>query len=202
MKKLFTSTLILAILLSTSVVAFADDNITSITESNTVNLNVVEVSEERDNEDEVQPLTMGYSLYYEVVDSSDIATYFGSYRDGPTAENPGTVSINEGSSLDRGFHATLSGSYPAGEGSISAEVGFTVNKTYTYGTSYSTTLSQEEYDDGYVKTIIYRPKYKRIKVTTQFIQEDTNTGEKTILSTHYAYVNKFISWSYGWKYGY
>lgn len=186
MKKMISLIVALILSFSLSTVAFADSNYS--TEEITNN---------------VDPLALGYKLYYEVVSSTELSTiYYGPYRDGPTIEQPGIVSINQGLSIDRGFYAALSGDYPLGEASISAEVGFSVNCTTSYETSYSTELSQEEYSQGFVKTIQYRPKYKIIKVVTQFIQEDTYTGEKTVLSNHTAYVNKFNNWSYGWRYGY
>lgn len=141
-------------------------------------------------------MKFGYTFFYEnsyVYYSSD----FEDWRVGPTGLGPATLSINEGSGIDKSFTSSISGSYPVGIAGINLLLGVFINESQEHGTSYSISIPS-----GQRKTIIYRPKYVTYKVFQRFYQKDTWTGKKTLINTSIAYVTKFSTWDYSWKYGY
>lgn len=200
-KKSITILMVLVLTMSFSAISFADNQPHPDSPVHKINLktdmNVVE-SDYQINGNRIEPkATFGYRLRWEIADKSKYRTKYGEWRDGPTGRGPGTLSINDSHSINRSYTASISGDYPVGEGTIGASLGVQIGESETYGTSYSVKL-----DDDERKTIEFRPKVQVYKVTQNFVQIDTYTGEKTVLSTDYAYVDVFHSWDYDWREGY
>jgi len=122
----------------------------------------------------------------------------GSWRTGPTGLGPGTLNINNSTSLNKSFTTSISGSYDIGTAKIGAALGVSIGKTNTYGTSYSLTLPNNQR-----RTIIYRPKYTRYKVVSEYVRMSNVAGvSSSVLKTQTAYVDAFVNWDYSWRAGY
>lgn len=109
-------------------------------------------------------------------------------RSGPSGRGPGTLSINESTTLNREFTNTISGEYPIGQGNIAASLGITIGVAQTHGTSYTITLAANER-----KKIIFKAKYYTYRVTQRVYANGLPTNNYV-----YAYVDVFDSWDYDW----
>jgi len=110
-------------------------------------------------------------------------TEFGDWRVGPTGLGPGSLNINQSTTLNRSFTNSISGCYPIGVSTIAASLGTTIGVAKTYGTSYTITLR-----DGERKTIIFRPKIKVWKITQTYYQYPVGMiGDPVALDTKVAY---------------
>lgn len=118
-----------------------------------------------------------------------------SYRNGPSGYGPATLSINQGTSLNRSVSNTLSGSYSWGAESISLSTGYSFGKTESHSTSYSITIPS-----GKHRMIIYRPVMRKYKIVTEYVRMPTSGyGSTTVLKTETAYGLLFDHWDYNWK---
>lgn len=139
-----------------------------------------------------------YNTYWKITSSSYSHSYFGEWRTGPTGRGPGTLNINESTNLNRNFTANISsGKVQVGNSTIGAQLGVSIGKSISYGTSYSITLGNNER-----KTIIYRPKVAVHKVTQTKYRTNNYTGKTEKLATETVTVDTFSSWDYDWRNGY
>lgn len=139
-----------------------------------------------------------YSTYWKITSNTVDRTYFGSWRTGPTGLGPGTLSINESTTLNRSFTASItSGKAQVGNSTIGAQLGVTIGKSVSHGTNYSITLNS-----GERKTIIYRPKITVHKIVQTKYRVNNYTGKTQVLDKQNVYVETFNSWDYSWRNGY
>ncbi len=126
---------------------------------------------------------------------------FGDWRIGATGTGPASLSINDSTSINRSFTATINGSTKVGESTLGASLGVTIGQTKTYGTAYSISIAS-----GERKTIIFRPKIVTYKVTEEITTYTYNSTYNAYMpystKTNIVYVNTFDNWDYSWRYGY
>ncbi|WP_155812751.1 hypothetical protein [Oribacterium sp. oral taxon 078] len=139
-----------------------------------------------------------YTYSWRVISKSVSGYSFGNWRKGPTGRGPGSLSINEGSTLNRNFTNTISGAYSWGEGNIGLSLGVSIGKSETHGTSYTIQLNK-----GQIKTILLRPKIKIYRVVTGYYKLPVNAaGRAKLIKKETSYVRVFNGWDYSWKSGY
>ncbi|WP_053217692.1 hypothetical protein [Virgibacillus senegalensis] len=154
-------------------------------------------TDSKEVEGEITPNQL-YEYKWVVTSTSVVSNSFGSWRVGPTGHSPGTLSVNESTTLNRSYTNTISGNYSIGKSAIGSSLGVTIGKSQTHGTSYTISLST-----GQTKTIIVRPKIKRYKVISTYYRYPVGTtGSRKAIKTETAYVNTFNGWDYNWRYGY
>ena len=137
--------------------------------------------------------------YAWLVDSVTVSSNgYGSWRTGPTGVGPGSLSINDSTTISRTFTNTISGSYSIGKGTIASTLGVSIGVAETHGTSYTITLPA-----GTRRTIIFRPKTQTKKIVTGYYRIPTGVigGTPVKLKSETCYVTSFVSWDYSWKSG-
>lgn len=137
-----------------------------------------------------------YQYYWRIAKVSKYSSGFDDWRFGPSAQGSGRLSINEGSSISRAYTTTVSGGYTIGKTAIGAELGVTIDERKTYETSYQIDIAE-----GEEKTIIFRPKYLKWKVDSEYVRVNNATGKVEVLDKETAYVKTFVDWDYDWKPG-
>ncbi|KAF5077360.1 hypothetical protein DSECCO2_151390 [anaerobic digester metagenome] len=200
-KKIFTLMIATCCLLSFNATAFAKDINDSVhPDSNVPNIIVKDFGPKEiivpDTENSIADANL-YTYAWRIKESKKYTRGYGSWREGPTGKGPGTLDINKGNSVNRSFTVSISGDYEIGKGTIGAALGVEIGETEEYGTSYSISLEKNER-----KTIIFRPKYQRYRVISEYIRMNNTTGSSQILKTQTAYVDEFIDWEYDWRNGY
>lgn len=139
-----------------------------------------------------------YDYVWKVTSTTVHRNSFGEWRTGPTGLGPGTLNINESTTLSRSFTNTISGDFTIGKSKIATALGVTIGIAETHGTSYSITLKENER-----KTIIVRPKIKTYKVVSTYYKIPVEVIDDPVaLKTETAYVDVFNGWDYSWRSGY
>ncbi|WP_312668413.1 hypothetical protein [Tissierella praeacuta] len=177
------------------------DTIHPDSDINHINLNVDDetkvYTQDYSDDSNIKPYGPIIEYVWEITSKEIYRKTFGEWRDGPTGEGPGSVSINDSNIIDRNFTATINGEYPMGTGKIGLSLGVDIGKSKSYGTEYTITLDKDE-----IKTITFRPKINVYKVVQTYYKVNSYTGEKTALDKKTAYVDVFNNWDYSWRYGY
>lgn len=136
-----------------------------------------------------------YYYYWQIYSKTKVNTY-GAWRNGPSGKGPAKLTLNNSTSSGISYNNNVSGSYPVGIGSLSANLGFQVTKSNSQSVSYMISIAS-----GQRKRIIYRPRLERYTVNQRLYKVDSWKGTKTYTGmTQTAYVNKFVGWDYSWKY--
>lgn len=122
------------------------------------------------NRDGLQPRAL--AIGWEIYSKKKISTNYGSWRDGPSGKGPATLSINSATTLNKSFTNTISGSYPIGEAQVASNLGVSIGKSKTYGTSYLIKIPS-----GVRQMIIFRPRYDTYEVKQRYYAKGTLTGK-------------------------
>lgn len=141
----------------------------------------------------VSPCVDGHYTW-KVTDKQVISYPYGSWRNGPSGTGPSTLSFTSSDSTKFSIKVTntITGSYNdlAGiEKSFGVEIGTAISHSVTYTITIPSGKRQQ---------IIYRPRYKKYKVTqTQFFVDHGISSSTGKMQT--SYVNVFDSWDYSVK---
>lgn len=136
-------------------------------------------------------------IYSWRIDSKTVVSTnnYGSWRNGPSGKGPSSLTVNSSTSINRTFTNSLSGSAKVSTGSIGASLGVSLGVTKNYGTSYTIKVPK-----GAKRQIIFRPRYKTIKIVQRQWEQRQPGGKVTGTSkTVAAYVNVFENWDYSYK---
>lgn len=185
-KKFMSILLVIGCLSSFSTVAYAEE----IQSGNTTLL-----EDNASNSNNVEPREL-YQYFWRVASKSKDGSGFDNWRLGPSGRGPATLNIKEASNLNIEYTTTISGDYTMGKANIGAAIGIKIGESKSYGTSYSIPIAA-----GEEKTIIYRPKYIKYKIDTEYVRVSNTTGEEKVLDKEESYVKVFSSWDYNWEYG-
>lgn len=146
------------------------------------------------NINEIEP-RYGFSRWKVIsVDKNYSTGYESTWRSGPEGKGPGSLSINESTSINRSFTTSITaGTGKPGVSTLSAAIGVTIGSSETHGTSYTITLKS-----GESKQIIFRAVYRIYRVYSEYRSYDQQDNYE-VKDTDYTNVAVFDHWAYDWR---
>lgn len=139
----------------------------------------------------ISPMVDGY--YTWKVTSQSVTEYnYGPWRSGPSGAGPATLTLTNGTAGSIAVTNTITGSYSS-IANVSKALGVTIGKSVNQSVSYSIFIPS-----GERRQIIYRPYFKKIKVTEKQYFVDHGISSATG-NTKTSYVDVFVRWDYSWK---